>query len=221
MFEDPAGLGDDCIEQKFVVFAVNHYDRGPDKHRIPGFCTRLGLPAAGQQCAELLNLLRVVVGGRAGETHFLPVQRRRQLRVPRHQPRRFGVVQVGHDEHGCRMLEQAIRELLEAEPDILEADLLGDDQHRKRRELAVGAAHDARDHRAIAHARIEYADRRRSRSQQRHLMSGAAGDRGLFVAGVDEREILLAIVVEPKWRRAIASRTAGFAGWRGRPAGCR
>ncbi len=84
---------------------------------------------------ELLDLLGVLVRGLALEAHLVPVERGRGLDVARHQPRRLGIVEVRDDEHGRGMLDEAVRHLLEAEPHVLEADLLGDHEERHGREL--------------------------------------------------------------------------------------
>ncbi len=59
------------------------------------------------------------------------------------------------------MLEEPVRHLLEAEAHVLEADLLGHREHRHGRELRVRVAQEPREHRGVAHARVEDAQRRR------------------------------------------------------------
>ena len=57
-------------------------------------------------------------------------------------------------------------------------------------------AHHAREHRAIAHAGIEDAYRRRPRMDLAQLEPDAARDHVLLAAGVDEQQVLLAVVEE-------------------------
>jgi hypothetical protein len=99
------------------------------------------------------------------------------------------------------MLEEAVRHLLEAEAHVLEADLLGDHQQGQRRSLRVGVAHEARQHGRIAHAGVEDANCRWRRADMAQFLGRALRDRRLLVAGVDEGEVFLAIVVEAEWRR--------------------
>ena len=61
------------------------------------------------------------------------------------------------------MLEEAVGHLLQREAHVLEADLLADDVERHVREAVVHRAHHAREHRAVAHAGVEQAQRRRAR----------------------------------------------------------
>src|SRR5205807_7175207 len=87
------------------------------------------------------------------------------------------------------------------EPHVLETDLLGDDAHRYRRKLAMSTAHQPRDDRAIAHARVEEPHGGRRRLQQGQLVGGAPRNRRLLVAGGHEGQVLLAVVVEAKGSR--------------------
>ena len=104
------------------------------------------------------------------------------------------------------MLEESVRHLLEAETHVLEADFLRDDHERHGRDLRVGVAHDSREDSRVAHAGIEDAQRRRRRPHVPELDRRALRHRGLLVAGIDEGEILLAIVVEPERGRSAAAR---------------
>ena len=99
------------------------------------------------------------------------------------------------------MLVEAVRHLLEAEPNVLEADLLRHGYERHRREVPVHTAHQAREHGCVAHARIEDPQRGRDWLEVPKLLRDAPRDHRLLVARVDEREVLLAIVEEPERRR--------------------
>jgi hypothetical protein len=94
------------------------------------------------------------------------------------------------------MLAEAIGQLLETETHVLEADFLGDREHRHRREQAVRGAQQPCEHGAVAHAGVEYVQRRRGRAHVLEFLGGATRDRGLLVAGIDEREVFLPVVVE-------------------------
>ena len=211
VLEDPAGLGNHAVEQELVIFAVDDQHRRTHHQRVATRRARPRLPAAGQRAVELIDLLSVFVRRATAQPHLLPVECGGQLGIARHQPRRLGIVEIGDHEHRGRMLEQAVGQLLEPEAHVFEADLLGDHEHRHGRELAMRAAHDTRDHRAVAHAGVEQAHRRRRRPQQCHLVRGAARDRRFLVAGGDERQVLLAVVVEAERRRAGAVAAAGAA----------
>ena len=218
VLEDPARLRDHGVEQELVVLAVDHQHRRAHQHGIARFRAGLRLPAVCERAAEVLDLLRVLVRGHAVEAYLLPVERCRELGVARHQAGGFGVVEVGDHEHGSRVLDQPVGQFLEAEPYVLEADLLGDDQQRHRRELAMRAAHDSRDHRTVAHTGVEDPHGRRRRSQQRDLVGGAARYRRFLVAGIYEGQVLLAVVIEAKRRRrpGTVSSRRGYGRRRGR-----
>src|SRR5260221_1733728 len=94
------------------------------------------------------------------------------------------------------MFEEAVGHLAQAEAHVLEADFLADDVERHRRETAVHLAHDAREHRAVAHAGIEQAHRRRPRMDLAELEPDAPRDHVLLAAGIDEEQVLLAVVEE-------------------------
>jgi hypothetical protein len=83
-------------------------------------------------------------------------------------------MKIGDDEHGSRMLVESIRHLVEAEAHVLQADFLGDDEERRRREGVVDAAHEARQHRRVAHAGVEDADRGRRGLQIAQLVRRAS-----------------------------------------------
>jgi hypothetical protein len=106
------------------------------------------------------------------------------------------VIHVGNDEHGGGMLEKAVRHLVERETDILQADLLADDVEGDGGELLVHLPHDAGEHRAIAHAGIEQAQRGRLRRQVGQFQPDAPRYDLLLRAGVDEQQILLPVVEE-------------------------
>jgi hypothetical protein len=107
------------------------------------------------------------------------------------------------------MLAEPIGHLLEPEPHVLEADLLRNRKHWHGREQPVRRTQEPRQHGAVAHASIENVQRRWRRPNVLELLGRAPGDRRFLVARVDERQVLLAIVVEPERRG------------RGRRVGCR
>jgi hypothetical protein len=94
------------------------------------------------------------------------------------------------------MLVEAVGHFLQAEPRVLEADLLADGIERQRRKAPVHFAQHARQHGAVAHAGVEHAHRGRRRMQVGELQADAAGDGFLLAAGVDEQQIFLAVVEE-------------------------
>src|SRR4029453_10024968 len=112
------------------------------------------------------------------------------------------------------MLVEPIRHFLEAESDVFEADFLGHRQQRHRRKVAMGAAHQPSQHGGIAHSRVEDAEGRRRRPQLTELLRGSFRDDGFFVAGIDEGQVLLSIVVEPERRLGLYSLYSGLSAWR-------
>ena len=94
-----------------------------------------GLPSVREHRSECLDLVAEVVRGGARKANLLPVEARCAFRVGRHQPRRIDIAQIREDEHGRRMFEEPLRHLVEAEPDVLEADLLRDSEQWDVREV--------------------------------------------------------------------------------------
>ena len=94
------------------------------------------------------------------------------------------------------MLEQPVGHLLQHEAHVLEADLLADDVERHRREAVVHGAHGAGEHRAVAHAGVEQAQRRRAWMDVGQLHADALGDHPLLAAGGDEQQVFLPVVVK-------------------------
>ena len=103
---------------------------------------------------------------------------------------------------GCSWKRSAI--LSSERRDVLQADLLADHVERQRREAAVHLAHDAGQHRAVAHAGVEHAQGRRLGMQVGQLHADAARDHLLLAAGVDEQQVLLPVVEEAEIARAAA-----------------
>ena len=163
-----------------------------------------GLPDLGQERLQRLDLLAELGGRAAGQRHLVPHQRGGGGERLGRQPRRLGVVHVGDDQHGRRVLVEAVGHLVEGEPGVLEADLLADDVEGQRRQAAVHLAHDAGEHRAVAHAGVEHAHRRRLGVQVGELQADAARHHLLLAAGVDEQQILLAVVEEAEVARGRA-----------------
>ena len=100
------------------------------------------------------------------------------------------------------MFVEAIRELLEREPHVLEADFLADDIEGHRGMARMHGAHHSGQHRAVADACIEQPQRRRARADVGEFHGDAVGDHPLLTAGVHEEQIFLAIVEEAEIRLA-------------------
>ena len=77
----------------------------------------------------------------------------------------------------------------------------------------VHATHQAREHGSIPHAGVKQAQRRRRRMNMRELQSSAPCYGGFLVAGIDERQIFLTIVIEAK--RRVARLRFILNSWRG------
>src|SRR5688572_28087332 len=107
------------------------------------------------------------------------------------------------------MLEKTVGHLLESEAHVLAADFLGHHQLRYRRPGGMRAAHEPRQHGGITHAGVEHPQCGWCRADVAQLLRRAVRDLLLLVAGVDEGQVLLAIVVEAE------RRGPGLAGHRG------
>ena len=194
---------DDIVEQEAEVVAVDHQRRRPLVDRIAGLGRMPRLPDAGEQRLERGDLLAELGGRGAAQRHLLPRQRGGGRNGLRRQPRRLRVVHVGDHQHGGRMLVEAVGHLVEREARVLQADLLADHVERQRRKAPVHLAHDAGQHRAIAHAGVEHAQGRRLGMQVGELHADAPRDHLLLAAGVDEQQVLLPVVEEAEVARAV------------------
>ena len=152
---------DDVVEQELEVVAVDDEHDGALVDRVAGFRAVAGLPVAAEERLESGDLLAEIAGGRPRQRHLVPNERGGGGNRLRRQPRRLGIIHVGDDEHGRRVLVEPVRHLVERQPHVLEADLFARQVERHRREAAVHIAHDARHDRAVAHAGIEHAQGRR------------------------------------------------------------
>jgi hypothetical protein len=140
----------------------------------------------------------VLVRVLAFQPDLVPVDRVGGFGTKGHEARRFGVVQVRDDEHRCRVLHETVRHLFEPEADVLEADLLRHHHERHGRKQRMRMSHQAREHGRVSHAGVEQPERGLRRADATKLFSSPIRDRRLLVAGVDESEILLAVVVKTK-----------------------
>src|SRR5207245_922066 len=69
-----ARRGERRIEQELVILAIDDEHGGANDERVSGPRTRRRLPAVREHRTQILDLLRVLVRGGAGQTGFLPVQ---------------------------------------------------------------------------------------------------------------------------------------------------
>ena len=154
---------DDRVEQELVVVAIDHQHHRPLVDRIAGLRAHPGLPVLRQERHEIGDLLLEPVGRIAGERHLVPDHAGGRAQRLHREPRRVRIGEVGQHQHGRRMLEEAVRHLLQGEADVLEADLLADHVERHVRKAVVHRAHHAQQHGAVADAGVEHAHRRRAR----------------------------------------------------------
>ena len=198
----PAGgltaFRDDIVEQEAVILAEHHQHRGAHVHRVAGCFVRLDLPAVDQFLVDAAQLFTELVRGCALQRHFDPVQRGSLGDVVGHQPRRLGVVEIGHDDDARRMLDKAVGQLLQRQAHVFETDFLADDEERDGRKTPMQGTHHVAQHGAVADPGVEQPQRRRRWADMRQLLRGTFGHFPFFVAGVDESQVFLAIVVEPK-----------------------
>ena len=132
----------------------------------------------------------------AGERQLVPDHAGSGVERFHRQPGRVGIGEVGQHQHRRRMLEEAVRHFLQRQPHVLEADFLADHVERHVGEAVVHRAHHARQHRAVADAGVEHANRRRARMQVRKLFGDAVRHFPFFAAGIDEQQIFLPVVEE-------------------------
>ncbi len=191
-----AALRPHRVEQELVVLAVEHQHHRLLVDRVAAGLAHLGPPVPAQEGLELGDLPLEFMRGAAGQSDLVPHHAGRGVDRIRRQPGRLGIVHVGEDEHGGRMLEQAVRHLFEREAHVLEADFLADDVVRRGGEAVVERAHDAFEHGAVADAGVEHAHARRARMDAGDFEPDALGHHPFLAAGVDEEEIFLAVVEE-------------------------
>ena len=134
--------------------------------------------------------------GRAGQRELVPDQARGRVHRLHRKPGRVGVVHVGQHQHGAGMLEEAVGHFLQAQPHVLEADLLARDIEGLMRKAIMHRAHHAREHRTVADAGVEHAHGRGAGMDIRKLQRNAVGDHPFLATGVHEQQILLTIVEE-------------------------
>jgi hypothetical protein len=125
----PPQAREDVVEQELVVATVEHEGRRCQRDRVAGRRAGARSPVRGEHRRERLDLHAQLVRGRSVEGHLPPAQLRGPLGVAREEHRCVGVGEVRDDEHGVRVLDEAIGHLLETEAYVLEADLLRDREH--------------------------------------------------------------------------------------------
>jgi hypothetical protein len=202
--------GDDVVEQEAKIVAVDDERHGALVDGVACFRRMLGLPDLGEQRLQGLDLLAELRGRAARERHLVPDERGGGGERLRRQPGGLRVVHVGDHQHGRRVLVEAVGHLVEAQPRILEADLLAHHVERQRRKAAVHLAHDAGQDRAVAHAGIEHAHRRRLGMQMGEFHADAAGDDLFLRARIDEQQVFLPVVEEAEIARRRPLRAGGF-----------
>src|SRR4051812_8298791 len=114
------------------------------------------------------------------------------------------------------MFEETIRKFFKGQPNIFKADFLADNIERHCRITPVHGSHDARQHRSVAHARVEQAQRGWMWRDVVEFHGHSIRNGPLFTAGVDEHQVFLPIVKESKVRLAFSvGRTRGvwLGGW--------
>ena len=179
-----------------MVSAIDHQHDRPLIDWIAGLRAHARLPVLRQEGHEVGDLLLELVRRVAGERRFAPHQAGGGIERLDRKPGCVRVGEVGQNEHGRRMLAEAVGHLLQREPHIFEADFLADHIERHVREAVMHRAQHAQHHGAVAHARVEHAHRRRARMDVGELKRDTIGDDPFFAAGVDEQEIFLPIVEE-------------------------
>ena len=187
-----------AVEQKAVILAKYHQHRRTHVHRIAGFLVRLDLPAVDQLLVDAAQLFTEFMRRCSLQRHFDPVQRGRLGDIVRHQPGRLGIIQIGNHDHAGRMLDKAVGQFLQRQANILQADLLADDEKGNSREAPMHRAHQMPEDGAVADTGIEQPQGRRRGANMRQLLGRALGNLPLFVAGVDEGQVFLPIIIKSK-----------------------
>ena len=189
-----AGARQDRLEQEVVVLAIDHQHDRPLERRVAGLRIDAGLPGVAEERLKFgdlgLEFVRVV----SLQAQLVPDHARGGAHRLHGKPRRIGVIEVGQHDDGRRMLEETVRQFLQRQADVFEADFLADDVERRVRIAVVHGAHHARQHAAVADAGIEYAQRRRARMKVWQFLRDAVRDHQLFAAGIHEQQIFLPVV---------------------------
>ncbi len=183
-----------------MILAVDHHHGRALEYRVAGNLAGLCFPAFGKHVMQAFELFAVVVGMTAFQFHFAPVHGVGREHVAGHELRCLGVIEIGQYEDGGRVFAEAVDHLVEADTHILHADFLGHDEVGHGRMLVVQVTHGIGQHGGIAHAGIEQAQGRRAGLDVLELLGDALGDGGFFVTGVDERQVVLPVVVEAERR---------------------
>ena len=185
-----SALRDHLIQHEAIVVAVDDERYRVVVDRIARLRAVARLPVLREEGLERGNLFGKVVRRSAGERDFVPDHGGRRRHRARREPRRFRVIHVRDDEHGGRVLVEAIRHFAQAEAHVLETDFLTDDVERHGRKTPVHLAHDPCEHRAVAHAGVEKAHRGWPRMDMAELQSHALRDYVLLAARVHEEQVL-------------------------------
>ncbi len=162
-------LGDHVVEQEAEIVAVDHQGDGALVDGVAGLGRVPGLPVLGQKRLQRGDLVGELGRRGARQRHLVPHQRGGRGERLRRQPRRLGVVHVGDHQHGRGVLVEAVGHLVQRQPHVLQADLLAHRVERQRRKAAVHLAQNAGEDRAVAHAGVEQAHRRRRGMQMAEL----------------------------------------------------
>ena len=200
--------GQHLVEGERLVGPVDHQHRRGDVERVARLLAGLDVPVAGQEVVEAPQLLVEPVGRRAAELHGVVHQPGPLGLGVGCQVGGLGVVEVGQHHHRLGVLDEPVGELAQREAHVLQADLLAHDVQGHGGELGVDRAEQVRQHGAVAHAGVEQAKGRRLGGQCAQLPGGPLGHGPLLVARRDEREVLLAVVVEAE--------RSGVAAWPGK-----
>jgi len=102
-----------------MIFPVQHEHH---RLRIHGIAARLAhgrAPVLVQERLQSDDLLFELAGGRSRKRDLFPDETRGGGDRLRREPGSFRVVEIGHDEHRRRVLEEAVRHAIEREPNVL------------------------------------------------------------------------------------------------------
>ena len=188
----------DRVQHEFLIAPVEHQHRRLLVERIAGLLAGAHLPPVLQQRPQRVDLGFELMGRAAIEGHLAPMERRLLLLGVRAQARRLGVMHVGHDDHHVRMLGETVRQLLQGQAQILDADLLAHHHKGHIGKRLVQPPEGTCQHGAVAGPRVEQMQRRRLRHHVGNFRTHLLRHGPLLTAGGDEHQVLLAVIEEAK-----------------------
>jgi hypothetical protein len=106
--------------------------------------------------------------------------------------------EVREHEHSSRVFDESIRQLVEAEPNVLQADFISDNLQWQRRESLLQRAQGMTDNSSVTHSGRGKLSVPADCSQVLQFERGTPGHLPPSITGIDACRIFVAIIVESK-----------------------